>query len=85
MAAHCRLRCITPAGTQGEKGLDHMMMQNARDTGHKFDSVLQMYCSPPRKPDLTILQFLRWLCERGELEHQVFGLPAGVYSTDLDS
>ncbi len=42
----------------------------------RYDTDLQMYVEPPRKPDLAHLRFLRWLAERGELEHEAFG-PAG--------
>ena len=43
----------------------------------KYDGELQMFCEPVREPDLARLRFLRWLVEHGELEHAVFGRPAG--------
>jgi len=42
-----------------------------------YDSVLQMFREQPRKADLSRLQFLRWLGERGLLEHPVAGAPVG--------
>jgi hypothetical protein len=48
------------------------------DTGTLYDGDLQMFRDPGREPDLGVLRFLRWLAERGELEHEAFGAPTGV-------
>jgi hypothetical protein len=36
-----------------------------------------------REPDLSILRFLRWLAERGELEHEPSGEPSGEQAVAL--
>jgi hypothetical protein len=41
-----------------------------------YDGDLQMFREPPCQLDLAMPRFLRWLAERGELEHEAFG-PAG--------
>ena len=43
----------------------------------RYDGQLQMYCEAAREPDLTRLHFLRWLAERGYLEHDIAGTPSG--------
>ena len=45
-----------------------------------YDGDLEMFVDPPRKPDLARLRFLRWLAERGTLEHRPFGPPAGDFA-----
>jgi hypothetical protein len=54
-------------------------MQYAKETGFEYDSDLQMFCLPSREPSLASLRFLRWLADRGDLEHPVFGPPSGGY------
>ena len=44
---------------------------------NRYDAALQMYVVSTREPDARRLRFLRWLAERGELEHAVFGPSAG--------
>jgi hypothetical protein len=41
-----------------------------------YDGDLQMFVQAPRDLDTERLRFLRWLAERGRLEHEVAG-PAG--------
>ena len=45
-----------------------------------FDEELQMFRENVHEPNLTKLQFLRWLGEQGKLEHEIFGPPAGEYA-----
>jgi len=45
-----------------------------------YDSTLQMFREQPREADLARLRFLRWLGERGLLEHPVAGGPVGVFA-----
>lgn len=40
-----------------------------------YDSEVQMFVEEPRKLDLAHLRFLRWLAERGLLEHALAGVP----------
>lgn len=49
-------------------------------SARSFDSDLQMFREPAQEPNMLKLQFLRWLAERGLLEHDVFGPPAGEYA-----
>ncbi len=49
-----------------------------------YDTVLQMFREQPREADLPRLQFLRWLGERGLLEHPVAGTPSGDLAPALD-
>ena len=42
-----------------------------------YDPSLQMFLEAPQEPDLAHLRFLRWLAERGLLEHIVSGPPSG--------
>lgn len=42
-----------------------------------YDRDLQMFREPSGEPDLGVLRFLRWLAERGELEHDVSGASSG--------
>ena len=48
----------------------------------RYDSELQMFRLATREPDAASLRFLRWLAERGRLEHEVFGQPSGMYATE---
>jgi hypothetical protein len=43
----------------------------------RYDSALQMFVEEPREPDLARLTFLRWLVERGRLDHGPAGAPSG--------
>jgi len=42
-----------------------------------YDGDLRMFRETPRPVDLARLRFLRWLAERGGLEHPVAGPPSG--------
>jgi hypothetical protein len=42
-----------------------------------YDPTLQMFVEDGREPDLRHLRFLRWLAERGQLEHEIAGPPSG--------
>lgn len=42
-----------------------------------YDGDLQMFVQEPRPIQLHWLGFLRWLGERGLLEHEIAGKPAG--------
>lgn len=46
----------------------------------RYDPDLQMFADPPGEPDRTRLGFLRWLAERGRLEHEAAGSPCGEYA-----
>lgn len=37
----------------------------------KYDPELQMFIDPPKGPNPDYLKFMRWLGERGRLEHPV--------------
>jgi hypothetical protein len=39
----------------------------------RYDGELQMYVEEPREPNDEHLRFLRWLVERGHIEHPVAG------------
>jgi hypothetical protein len=43
----------------------------------RYDGALQMFCEPPKDVNLEHLRFLRWLLERGQLEHAPAGPPSG--------
>ena len=45
----------------------------------EYDGSLQMFVEEPREPDFARLAFLRWLGERGLLEHELFGPPSGPF------
>jgi hypothetical protein len=49
-------------------------------TVNRYDGQLQMFCEAIQEPNLAKLRFLRWLAERGELEHEVYGPPGGEYA-----
>ena len=42
---------------------------------HPYDGDLHMLVEEPREANREYLLFLRWLAERGQLEHSVAGLP----------
>lgn len=46
----------------------------------RYDPELQMFAQEPREPRLERLRFLRWLAERGQLEHAVYGPEGGEYA-----
>ena len=48
---------------------------------NRYDTSLQMFVEDGRAPDMQHLRFLRWLAERGWLEHGVVGAPSGELST----
>jgi hypothetical protein len=41
---------------------------------------MQMFVETPRDAKYTHLHFFRWLVERDQLEHAVFGPPCGAYA-----
>lgn len=43
----------------------------------KYDASLQMFVEAPKELDLSRLRFLRWMGERGRLEHKVAGPVSG--------
>jgi hypothetical protein len=45
-----------------------------------YDGDLQMFREPSRELDVGMLRFLRWLAERGELEHDVSNAAGGERS-----
>ena len=45
-----------------------------------YDAELQMFVEQPHEADLARLRFVRWLVERGRLEHEVAGDPSGEYA-----
>ncbi len=47
----------------------------------RYDSTLQMFVQEPRDLDLRRLTFLRWLGERGRLEHDIAGPSSGPLHT----
>ena len=51
-------------------------------TGSDYDSEVQMFVERPREIDLAHLCFLRWLADRGYLEHAPAGRSYGVYARD---
>jgi hypothetical protein len=44
---------------------------------HRYDGDLQMFVQTSCEPDTDRLRFLRWLAERGRLEHEVAGPASG--------
>jgi hypothetical protein len=58
-------------------------MQYAKETGFEYDSDLQMFRLPSREPSLASLRFLRWLADRGDLQHAVSGPPTGGYPASV--
>lgn len=47
--------------------------------GTRYDGELQMFCESAHEPNGATLRFLRWLVERGRLEHDAAGPPSGEY------
>jgi hypothetical protein len=50
----------------------------------RYDTELQMFTESPRDPGRAHLGFLRWLAERGQLEHATAGAPGGDYVSNED-
>ena len=48
-------------------------------TSGRYDGGLQMFVAEAHEPDLARLAFLRWLGERGRLEHPVYGPSSGQF------
>ncbi len=48
-------------------------------TSSRYDGSLQMFVDEVHAPDLAHLAFLRWLGERGLLEHDVYGASPGEF------
>jgi hypothetical protein len=48
--------------------------------GTSYDSDLAMFREAPKPVSLAYLRFLRWLVERGRLEHSPAGPPAGEFA-----
>ena len=49
-------------------------------TGRDYDGEVQMFVEKRREIDLAHLRFLRWLAERGNLEHVPVGWSYGAYA-----
>jgi hypothetical protein len=45
-----------------------------------YDGDLEMFREPPPPVDEARLRFLRWLAERGRLEHLPAGPPSGAFA-----
>ncbi|MCC7371036.1 MAG: hypothetical protein IT306_21660 [Chloroflexi bacterium] len=58
---------------------------NAEQTkrGARYDGELQMFVDTAHEPARASLLFLRWLGERGRLEHEIAGPPSGEYADTL--
>ena len=52
---------------------------------HTYDASLQMFVQQPCTVDLQRLRFLRWLAERGLLEHRPVGPIDGTFAGIDDS
>ena len=51
----------------------------------RYDNTLQMCVEDVREPDMRHLRFLRWLAERGALEHEIAGPSSGALIVRLTS
>jgi hypothetical protein len=49
-----------------------------------YDGIFQMFVEEPRQPDLRHLAFMRWLAERGRLEHDAISPPHGEYASSVE-
>ena len=49
----------------------------------RYDAELRMFVDSTREPDSAHLRFLRWLVERGLLEHEAASLPTGEYAVTV--
>ena len=54
-------------------------------TTGSYDKDLQMFVEQPTDINPDRLCFFRWLAERGQLEHEVFGAPTGPYTELMQS
>lgn len=45
-----------------------------------YDGDLEMFREPPKRVDVARLGFLRWLADRGCLEHLPAGPPCGAFA-----
>jgi hypothetical protein len=52
-------------------------------TSGRYDSDLQMFVDRPREVDPAGLTFLRWLAERGWLEHEPLGPSTGAFARPI--
>ena len=52
---------------------------------NRYDTTLQMCVEDVREPDMRHLHCLRWLAERGALEHEIAGPSSGALITPLAS
>ncbi len=50
---------------------------------NRYDNTIQMYVEGVREPDMRHLHFLRWLAERGALEHEIAGPSSGALIAPL--
>lgn len=50
----------------------------------RFDGDLEMFCDTESTVNVEYLAFLRWLVERGRLEHLPAGPPSGEFA-ELDA
>lgn len=51
----------------------------------RYDGALEMFVQEGQAPDESTLRFLRWLAERGKLEHDIAGPPSGNLVTPPSS
>ena len=52
---------------------------------NRYDNNIQMCVEDVREPDMQHLRFLRWLAERGALEHEIAGPSSGALIVPLTS
>lgn len=50
----------------------------------QYDSTLQMFKDQPGEVNMARLGFLRWLAERGLLEHALAGPSTGAYAVTVE-
>ena len=50
----------------------------------QYDATLQMFRDQPCEVNVSRLRFLRWLGERGLLEHVIAGPSSGAYSVTVE-
>ena len=50
------------------------------DDVQSYDADLEMFRETPKPVDVARLRFLRWLAERGRLEHPPAGPPSGAFA-----
>ena len=49
----------------------------------RYDPSVQMFVEQPREPTFAHLRFLRWLAERGRLEHEPVSPACGEYAARM--